>query len=195
VGVIVFVVPALEGDGGFVVELGHNSDPAAGLHQFQKPLKLFARLVEMLHGFGAGDEVVGVFKNGEVIGVVQIVNGAVVARLFEHHRKGRAGAAAKVEAARAGVQLFFQGLEKSVQKVPISGIVRIVLMKVVARLFFFREEVLMFWDENQITLRTAQIIACPILEERRCIVRAERAVGGGFLFHHQNGEFSIFSYE
>ncbi len=146
----------------------------------------------MLHGLGAGEEVVGFIKDRRVIGVVQIVNGALVARFFEHQRKGRARAAAKIKPARAGLQLFFQGLEKTVQKVPISGIIGVILMKIVARLFLLRRKVLMFWDEYQIARRTAEEFALTIGAVRIGCIGAEWTV---FLFHHKNGEFSMFLYE
>ena len=104
----------------------------------------------------------------------------------------KGGAAPKVESTRTGRNFFFQRLEKAVQKVPISGIGGVVLVKIVARFFLFERKMVVFWDKDQIALRAAQIIARPVVVKVRCVVRTKRAARGVLLVYHPKWECIIF---
>lgn len=191
VGVVVLIVPAFEGDGRLVVQLGHDANPAAGLHQPQEEFELFTRPVEVLHRLGAGEEAVLCLKDFRMIGVMEVVDGTGITCFFEHDRKRRGGAAAEIESSCAGGQFRFNRFGKPCEKRAVTFIVGVIPVKVVTRFFLLRRQMVFPRHKNQIAPRTVPIIACSVPIERFAIMCAKRTVDDAFLCH-VTGKSNIF---
>jgi hypothetical protein len=81
-----------------------------------------------------------------------------MARLLEHHREGRPGAGAEVQAARAGSETLMKRVEQSGKKASIPDIAGGVVMTIVDRFLGLAGQALCRWYKHQLTTLTLPVI-------------------------------------
>ncbi len=113
----------------FREEGGHYPEPAAGFQQLIEAGELFGRVVKVLGGLGAGDEVVFPLQYLGVAVEKGVVEPDAVSGLLEDPGQGRPRSAAVVETLLPGGQPIQERSGQAVEEFPVARIRGVVFVE------------------------------------------------------------------